>query len=64
MSLSLFTTVLEAEAGVKATVAEAVVTPAVVVAVAKIPAEEGTTGKNQFFVSMTTLAALQLFCTL
>ena len=61
---SLFTTVLEAEAGVKATGAEAVVTPAAVVAVAKIPAEEETTGKNQFFVSMTTLAALQLFCTL
>ena len=58
------TTVLEAEAGVKATGADAGVTRAAVAAVEKIPAEEGTTGKNLYFDSLTTLAALQLFCTL
>ena len=42
---SLLTTVLEAEAAEKATVAEAGVTRAAVAAVAKIPAEEGRTGK-------------------
>ena len=42
---SLLTTVLEAEAEVKATGAEAGVTQAAVGAVEKIPAEEGKKGK-------------------
>ena len=46
---SLFTTALEAEAGVKATGAEAGITRAAVVAVEKIPAEEGTTGQKSVF---------------
>ena len=46
---SLLTTVLEAEAEVKATGAEAGVTRAAVAAVEKIPAEEGRTGKQSVF---------------